>query len=134
MCADHVCSPFITGGLCPRANNPCLEKPCPWDMQCVSYEASRRPFLCQCPPAKLGECSGVELHGMMRVYFLFLKHLPWSKLHCPGPSKRHLCAHATLFFNCANSANTHPHVYWGLVTAVACATCKHWAPYIKGRP
>ncbi|XP_029421607.1 protocadherin Fat 3 isoform X4 [Nannospalax galili] len=46
------------GGLCPGSNDPCVEKPCPDDMQCVSYEASRRPFLCQCPPGKLGECSG----------------------------------------------------------------------------
>ncbi|CAJ0952193.1 unnamed protein product, partial [Ranitomeya imitator] len=27
-------------------------------MQCVGYEVSRRPFICQCPPGKLGECSG----------------------------------------------------------------------------
>uniref|UniRef100_A0A2K5D8Q4 Protocadherin Fat 3 n=1 Tax=Aotus nancymaae TaxID=37293 RepID=A0A2K5D8Q4_AOTNA len=46
------------GGLCPGSNDPCMEKPCPGDMQCVGYEASRRPFLCQCPPGKLGECSG----------------------------------------------------------------------------
>ncbi|EPY83038.1 protocadherin Fat 3 [Camelus ferus] len=45
-------------GLCPGSNDPCMEKPCPGDMQCVGYEASRRPFLCQCPPGKLGECSG----------------------------------------------------------------------------
>ncbi|XP_071074415.1 protocadherin Fat 3 isoform X1 [Dasypus novemcinctus] len=46
------------GGLCPGSSDPCSEKPCPGDMQCVGYEASRRPFLCQCPPGKLGECSG----------------------------------------------------------------------------
>ncbi|XP_077723565.1 protocadherin Fat 3 isoform X3 [Canis aureus] len=46
------------GGLCPGSNDPCMEKPCPGDMQCVGYEASRRPYLCQCPPGKLGECSG----------------------------------------------------------------------------
>ncbi|MEJ1272768.1 hypothetical protein NN561_003622 [Cricetulus griseus] len=46
------------GGVCPGSNDPCVEKPCPEDMQCVGYEASRRPFLCQCPPGKLGECSG----------------------------------------------------------------------------
>uniref|UniRef100_A0A5F8H1R8 Protocadherin Fat 3 n=1 Tax=Monodelphis domestica TaxID=13616 RepID=A0A5F8H1R8_MONDO len=46
------------GGLCPGSNDPCVEKPCPGDMQCVGYEASRRPFICQCPPGKLGECSG----------------------------------------------------------------------------
>ncbi|XP_054989208.1 protocadherin Fat 3 isoform X2 [Sorex araneus] len=46
------------GGLCPGSSDPCVEKPCPGDMQCVGYEASRRPFLCQCPPGKLGECSG----------------------------------------------------------------------------
>lgn len=59
--------PFVTGGLCPGSNDPCMEKPCPGDMQCVGYEASRRPFLCQCPPGKLGECSGAEWGGMTRV-------------------------------------------------------------------
>ncbi|KAI1242062.1 Protocadherin Fat 3 [Lamprotornis superbus] len=49
---------MCNGGLCPGSNDPCLEKPCPGDMQCVGYEASRRPFICQCPPGKLGECSG----------------------------------------------------------------------------
>lgn len=57
----HVCSLFVTGGLCPGSNDPCMEKPCPGDMQCVGYEASWRPFLCQCPPGKLGECSGAEV-------------------------------------------------------------------------
>lgn len=57
IAADN--SPHIhTGGLCPGSSDPCVEKPCPGDMQCVGYEASRRPFLCQCPPGKLGECSG----------------------------------------------------------------------------
>ncbi|XP_053312519.1 protocadherin Fat 3 [Spea bombifrons] len=46
------------GGLCPGSADPCLNKPCPEDMQCVGYEISRRPFICQCPPGKLGECSG----------------------------------------------------------------------------
>uniref|UniRef100_A0A8C9FGK3 FAT atypical cadherin 3 n=1 Tax=Pavo cristatus TaxID=9049 RepID=A0A8C9FGK3_PAVCR len=49
---------MCNGGLCPGSNDPCLEKPCPGDMQCVGYEANRRPFICQCPPGKLGECSG----------------------------------------------------------------------------
>ncbi|XP_050796181.1 protocadherin Fat 3 isoform X5 [Gopherus flavomarginatus] len=48
------------GGLCPGSSDPCMEKPCPGDMQCVGYEASRRPFICQCPPGKLGECSGYQ--------------------------------------------------------------------------
>nr|XP_033804886.1 protocadherin Fat 3 isoform X2 [Geotrypetes seraphini] len=46
------------GGLCPGSTDPCMEKPCPGDMQCVGYELSRRPFICQCPPGKLGDCSG----------------------------------------------------------------------------
>ncbi|KAM4700502.1 protocadherin Fat 3 isoform 2-T2 [Discoglossus pictus] len=46
------------GGLCPGSSDPCMNKPCPEDMQCVGYEVSRRPFICQCPPGKLGECSG----------------------------------------------------------------------------
>ncbi|KAJ7419437.1 FAT atypical cadherin 3 [Willisornis vidua] len=49
---------MCNGGLCPGSSDPCLEKPCPGDMQCVGYEANRRPFICQCPPGKLGECSG----------------------------------------------------------------------------
>ncbi|KAI4552983.1 hypothetical protein MJT46_016277 [Ovis ammon polii x Ovis aries] len=63
------------GGLCPGANDPCVEKPCPGDMQCVGYEASRRPFLCQCPPGKLGECSGAECGGMMRIQLHILEAL-----------------------------------------------------------
>uniref|UniRef100_A0A8C6X3J6 Protocadherin Fat 3 n=1 Tax=Naja naja TaxID=35670 RepID=A0A8C6X3J6_NAJNA len=46
------------GGLCPGSNDPCTEKPCPGDMQCVGYEINQRLFICQCPPGKLGECSG----------------------------------------------------------------------------
>ncbi|XP_068122905.1 protocadherin Fat 3 isoform X5 [Hyperolius riggenbachi] len=49
---------ICNGGLCPGSADPCLNKPCPEDMQCVGYEISRRPFICQCPPGKLGECSG----------------------------------------------------------------------------
>ncbi|KAF2982439.1 hypothetical protein EK904_014893 [Melospiza melodia maxima] len=49
---------LVAGALCPGSTDPCLEKPCPGDMQCVGYEANRRPFICQCPPGKLGECSG----------------------------------------------------------------------------
>ncbi|ETE68948.1 Protocadherin Fat 3, partial [Ophiophagus hannah] len=45
-------------GLCPGSNDPCTEKPCPGDMQCVGYEINQRLFICQCPPGKLGECSG----------------------------------------------------------------------------
>ncbi|XP_043928134.1 protocadherin Fat 3 isoform X2 [Protopterus annectens] len=46
------------GGLCPGSTDPCEEKPCPEDMQCVGYGIGRGPFICQCPPGKLGECSG----------------------------------------------------------------------------
>ncbi|XP_070605725.1 protocadherin Fat 3 isoform X1 [Erythrolamprus reginae] len=46
------------GGVCPGSNDPCTEKPCPGDMQCVGYEINQRLFICQCPPGKLGECSG----------------------------------------------------------------------------
>ncbi|XP_028818497.1 protocadherin Fat 3a isoform X3 [Denticeps clupeoides] len=31
---------------------------CPADMQCVASEHSRGPYICQCPPGKLGECAG----------------------------------------------------------------------------
>ncbi|CAH2225513.1 protocadherin Fat 3 isoform X1, partial [Pelobates cultripes] len=49
---------ICNGGVCPGSADPCLSKPCPDDMQCVGYEISRRPYICQCPPGKLGECSG----------------------------------------------------------------------------
>ncbi|XP_063807494.1 protocadherin Fat 3 isoform X5 [Pseudophryne corroboree] len=49
---------ICSGGVCPGSADPCLNKPCPEDMQCVGYEVSRRPYMCQCPPGKLGECSG----------------------------------------------------------------------------
>nr|XP_014352631.1 PREDICTED: protocadherin Fat 3 [Latimeria chalumnae] len=46
------------GGLCPGSTDPCAEKPCPGDMQCVGHAVGRGPYICQCPPGKLGECSG----------------------------------------------------------------------------
>ncbi|XP_041440520.1 protocadherin Fat 3 isoform X2 [Xenopus laevis] len=49
---------ICNGGLCPGSADPCMKKPCPEDMQCIGYEVSQRPFICQCPPGKLGECSG----------------------------------------------------------------------------
>ncbi|XP_009578552.1 PREDICTED: protocadherin Fat 3-like [Fulmarus glacialis] len=60
---------MCNGGLCPGSNDPCLEKPCPGDMQCVGYEANRRPFICQCPPGKLGECSGACHSGHTSLSF-----------------------------------------------------------------
>ncbi|XP_058884470.1 protocadherin Fat 3-like isoform X3 [Acipenser ruthenus] len=47
-----------SGGVCPGTSEPCEDKPCPEDMQCVGRRASRGPYLCQCPPGKLGECAG----------------------------------------------------------------------------
>ncbi|XP_027900863.1 protocadherin Fat 3a isoform X3 [Xiphophorus couchianus] len=36
----------------------CEEQLCPPDMQCVSVEATRGRYACQCPRGKLGECAG----------------------------------------------------------------------------
>lgn len=85
---------FATGGVCPGSNDPCVEKPCPEDMQCVGYEASRRPFLCQCPPGKLGECSGTEWYGQDRVraptpQWRFLELMSLTRPF----GKTHLCVH-----------------------------------------
>ncbi|KAK5905215.1 hypothetical protein CesoFtcFv8_006701 [Champsocephalus esox] len=43
---------------CAVLSEQCEEQPCPADMQCVSLEATRGRFACQCPPGKLGECAG----------------------------------------------------------------------------
>uniref|UniRef100_A0A3P8YCB2 FAT atypical cadherin 3a n=1 Tax=Esox lucius TaxID=8010 RepID=A0A3P8YCB2_ESOLU len=47
-----------TDGSCPPASELCEEQPCPGDMQCVGTEGTRGPYVCQCPPGKLGECAG----------------------------------------------------------------------------
>uniref|UniRef100_A0A665TAV5 FAT atypical cadherin 3a n=1 Tax=Echeneis naucrates TaxID=173247 RepID=A0A665TAV5_ECHNA len=43
---------------CSTDPEQCEEQPCPADMQCVSVEATRGRYACQCPPGKLGECAG----------------------------------------------------------------------------
>ncbi|XP_058490764.1 protocadherin Fat 3a isoform X2 [Solea solea] len=43
---------------CAVLNEQCEDQPCPADMQCVSVEATRGRYACQCPPGKLGECAG----------------------------------------------------------------------------
>ncbi|XP_026152475.1 protocadherin Fat 3a isoform X3 [Mastacembelus armatus] len=43
---------------CAVLSQQCEDQPCPADMQCVSVEASRGRYACQCPPGKLGECAG----------------------------------------------------------------------------
>ncbi|XP_033953238.1 protocadherin Fat 3a isoform X4 [Pseudochaenichthys georgianus] len=43
---------------CAVLSEQCEEQPCPADMQCVSLEATRGRYACQCPPGKLGECAG----------------------------------------------------------------------------
>uniref|UniRef100_A0A8C6U441 FAT atypical cadherin 3a n=1 Tax=Neogobius melanostomus TaxID=47308 RepID=A0A8C6U441_9GOBI len=47
-----------TGKNCAVLSEQCEEQHCPADMQCISIEASRGRYACQCPPGKLGECSG----------------------------------------------------------------------------
>ena len=116
--------PSATGGLCPGANDPCVEKPCPGDMQCVGYEASRRPFLCQCPPGKLGECSGAERGGMRGPKFIFWKPLPFQKT---------FCLHVTFSFRM--NPSQHPPQILGIY--YSCSLCSGnmqclWVPYIMG--
>ncbi|XP_045930210.1 protocadherin Fat 3a [Micropterus dolomieu] len=43
---------------CAVLSEQCEDQPCPADMQCVSIEAKRGHYACQCPPGKLGECAG----------------------------------------------------------------------------
>ncbi|XP_038549255.1 protocadherin Fat 3a isoform X4 [Micropterus salmoides] len=43
---------------CAVLSEQCEDQPCPADMQCVSVEAKRGHYACQCPPGKLGECAG----------------------------------------------------------------------------
>ncbi|KAG8002320.1 Protocadherin Fat 3 [Nibea albiflora] len=42
---------------CAVLSEQCEDQPCPPDMQCVSIEANRGRYACQCPPGKLGECA-----------------------------------------------------------------------------
>ncbi|XP_072119468.1 protocadherin Fat 3a isoform X1 [Mobula birostris] len=46
------------GKLCPVVSDVCQDKPCPSDMHCVGGNEGRGPYVCQCPPGNLGECSG----------------------------------------------------------------------------
>ncbi|XP_069390114.1 protocadherin Fat 3a isoform X6 [Paralichthys olivaceus] len=48
-CSDATCAVLT---------EQCEDQPCPADMQCVSVEATRGRYACQCPPGKLGECAG----------------------------------------------------------------------------
>ncbi|KAM6933567.1 protocadherin Fat 3-like [Xenentodon cancila] len=43
---------------CAVVSEQCEDQMCPADMQCVSAEATRGRYMCQCPPGKLGECAG----------------------------------------------------------------------------
>ncbi|XP_070826251.1 protocadherin Fat 3a isoform X2 [Chaetodon trifascialis] len=43
---------------CAVLSEQCEDQSCPPDMQCVSIEATRGHYACQCPPGKLGECAG----------------------------------------------------------------------------
>uniref|UniRef100_A0A669E5C8 FAT atypical cadherin 3a n=1 Tax=Oreochromis niloticus TaxID=8128 RepID=A0A669E5C8_ORENI len=44
--------------FCSVLSEQCENQPCPPDMQCVSIEANRGRYACQCPQGKLGECAG----------------------------------------------------------------------------
>ncbi|KAM8902413.1 protocadherin Fat 3-like isoform 9-T11 [Spinachia spinachia] len=43
---------------CAVLSEQCERQPCPADMQCVSIQATRGHYVCQCPTGKLGECAG----------------------------------------------------------------------------
>ncbi|XP_078140221.1 protocadherin Fat 3a isoform X1 [Centroberyx gerrardi] len=47
-----------TDASCAVLSEQCEDQSCPADMQCVSTEANRGRYACQCPPGKLGECAG----------------------------------------------------------------------------
>ncbi|KAM8768033.1 protocadherin Fat 3a isoform 4-T4 [Acanthopagrus schlegelii] len=47
-----------TDASCTVLSGQCEGNPCPADMQCVSIEATRGTYACQCPSGKLGECAG----------------------------------------------------------------------------
>lgn len=49
---------FLSDGSCSAASEVCADMRCPGDMQCVGTDSSRGPYVCQCPPGKLGECAG----------------------------------------------------------------------------
>ncbi|XP_032878328.1 protocadherin Fat 3 isoform X3 [Amblyraja radiata] len=46
------------GELCPVVSDVCQDKPCPSDMHCIRGGEGQGPYVCQCPPGNLGECSG----------------------------------------------------------------------------
>lgn len=48
----------MTDDSCSVLSEQCEDQPCPPDMQCVSIEANRGRYACQCPQGKLGECAG----------------------------------------------------------------------------
>uniref|UniRef100_A0A8C4NQR0 FAT atypical cadherin 3a n=1 Tax=Dicentrarchus labrax TaxID=13489 RepID=A0A8C4NQR0_DICLA len=54
----HRTSRCTCNGDCALLSEQCEDQPCPADMQCVSIEANRGRYACQCPPGKLGECAG----------------------------------------------------------------------------
>uniref|UniRef100_A0A7N6FLR0 FAT atypical cadherin 3a n=1 Tax=Anabas testudineus TaxID=64144 RepID=A0A7N6FLR0_ANATE len=54
----HRTSRCTCNGDCAVLSEQCEDQPCPADMQCVSLEATRGRYACQCPPGKLGECAG----------------------------------------------------------------------------
>uniref|UniRef100_A0A671THD5 FAT atypical cadherin 3a n=1 Tax=Sparus aurata TaxID=8175 RepID=A0A671THD5_SPAAU len=54
----HRTSRCTCTGDCTVLSEQCEGNPCPADMQCVSIEATRGTYACQCPPGKLGECAG----------------------------------------------------------------------------
>uniref|UniRef100_A0A3B5AFA8 FAT atypical cadherin 3 n=1 Tax=Stegastes partitus TaxID=144197 RepID=A0A3B5AFA8_9TELE len=54
----HRTSHCTCNASCAVLSEQCEDQPCPADMQCVSVEATRERYACQCPPGKLGECAG----------------------------------------------------------------------------
>lgn len=44
---------------CAAQSEQCEDHLCPADMHCVSVEATRGRYACQCPSGKLGDCAGV---------------------------------------------------------------------------
>uniref|UniRef100_A0A8C3AA79 FAT atypical cadherin 3a n=1 Tax=Cyclopterus lumpus TaxID=8103 RepID=A0A8C3AA79_CYCLU len=63
---------------CAVLSEQCEDQPCPADMQCVSVEATRGRYACQCPPGKLGECAGhssLSFSGNSYIKYRLSEHL-----------------------------------------------------------
>uniref|UniRef100_A0A8C3G6N7 FAT atypical cadherin 3a n=1 Tax=Cyclopterus lumpus TaxID=8103 RepID=A0A8C3G6N7_CYCLU len=74
----HRTSRCTCNANCAVLSEQCEDQPCPADMQCVSVEATRGRYACQCPPGKLGECAGhssLSFSGNSYIKYRLSEHL-----------------------------------------------------------